>query len=402
MTILTLPTTPAFKASRFGLMSNTQSFRSPLSGTVQTIERPGARWQAFYQLPPLNRAQAAPWQSFLTQLRGGAGRFYAYDPDARQARGSAAVSLTSGSNQLRNSVGAGAVVGIIGSGGAAPANWSFSSANGLTRQITALGSESGYDYIEVRFSGTPTSNFAFLNFETTTQIATFEGEVWSGSFFYKLSAGSTNNIIAVQQRFEQCQSNGTQTSAQYASVGTVDATWRRAVATRTITDTTPDSVRIRNGLFLSLTVGSAIDITLRIAQPQLERGSSATAYIPTTGSARSRGSGARVDGNASMGTTIPSWNWQPNVANVLRAGDYIAFETSTGRSLHLLTADASSDANGRAVLSIEPPLRTPPTDNTALITSSAACVMALVDESVRWESDAQGIVKIEFAAEERF
>ncbi len=402
MPILSLPTTPACAASRFGLVSNTQSFHSPLSGSVQTLERPGARWQAFYKLPPLKRAQAAQWQSFLTQLRGGAGRFYGFDPDARTPRGSASMQLTSGSNQLRNSMGAGAVVGIIGSGGAAPTHWSFSGANGLTRQVTAIGSDSGYDYIEVRFSDTPSSNFAFVNFETATQISTNEGEAWSGAFSYKLSGGSTSNIIAVQQRFEQCKADGTQTAAQYVNVGTLDASWRRASATRTISDTTPDSVRIRNGFFLSLTPGSAIDLTVRLAQPQLERGSSASAYIPTSGVARSRDSGARIDGSASVGTTLNTWNWTPGSTNILRVGDYVAFETAFGRALHLLTADASSDATGRAALSIEPPLRTAPADNTALILSNAACVMALVDDSVKWESDAQGIVQIEFAAEERF
>jgi len=83
MTILSLPGSPAFASSQFGLVSNTQTFISPLSGQSQSIERPGARWRADYTLPPMKRAQAAAWQALLLQLRGGAGRFYGYDPDAR-------------------------------------------------------------------------------------------------------------------------------------------------------------------------------------------------------------------------------------------------------------------------------------------------------------------------------
>ncbi len=59
MPTLTMPAAPGFRASRFGLIANTQTFRSPLDGTLQTLELTGARWQANYELPPMARAQAA-------------------------------------------------------------------------------------------------------------------------------------------------------------------------------------------------------------------------------------------------------------------------------------------------------------------------------------------------------
>ncbi len=89
MPTLSMPAAPGFRASRFGLIANTQTFRSPLDGTVQTLELTGARWQANYELPPMTRAQAAAWTAFLTDLLGSAGRFYGFDPDARTPRGSA-------------------------------------------------------------------------------------------------------------------------------------------------------------------------------------------------------------------------------------------------------------------------------------------------------------------------
>ena len=89
MTVISMPATPAFSNSSFGLVSNTQVHESPLNREVQTLELTGARWAARYELPTMYRAQAAAWQAFAVRLGGRAGRFYAYDPDAKQPRGSA-------------------------------------------------------------------------------------------------------------------------------------------------------------------------------------------------------------------------------------------------------------------------------------------------------------------------
>jgi hypothetical protein len=87
---LVFPITLAFRASRFGLRANTQSFESPLTRSVQTVELLGARWFATYELPPMRRDQAAAWMAFLVALQGRAGRFYGYDPDCRSPRGTGA------------------------------------------------------------------------------------------------------------------------------------------------------------------------------------------------------------------------------------------------------------------------------------------------------------------------
>ncbi len=105
MATLSMPAAPGFRASRFGLIANTQTFRSPLDGTVQTLELTGARWRANYELPPMKRAQAAAWSAFLTELLGSAGRFFGFDPDARSPRGSGLGSpLVNGAGQTGKSL----------------------------------------------------------------------------------------------------------------------------------------------------------------------------------------------------------------------------------------------------------------------------------------------------------
>ena len=90
MPVLILPATPEFTDTRFGLVSNTQTeLISPVNHSSQILELPGARWKAVYELPTMSRELAVAWQAFLLQLRGRAGQFYGYDPDARTARGTA-------------------------------------------------------------------------------------------------------------------------------------------------------------------------------------------------------------------------------------------------------------------------------------------------------------------------
>ena len=88
MAVLTLPNTTTQLASlRFGLVPNTQSFVSPLSGAVQTSELSGSKWMATFRMRPLDRAEAQAWMVFLTRLRGMSGRFYAHDPSNATPRG---------------------------------------------------------------------------------------------------------------------------------------------------------------------------------------------------------------------------------------------------------------------------------------------------------------------------
>ena len=87
MATLTMPTTPNFTASLFGLRAATQRFKSPLVGTVQTLELPGARWFVTYTLPLMTHDEAAPWQSFVVELMGASGRFFGFDPNRTTPRG---------------------------------------------------------------------------------------------------------------------------------------------------------------------------------------------------------------------------------------------------------------------------------------------------------------------------
>lgn len=79
MTILTFPTIRRPSGASYRLRGNTQSHRSPLDGTEQTLEMPGAVWELTASWESLGTDDQRVLAAFLADLRGGAGRF-TYSP----------------------------------------------------------------------------------------------------------------------------------------------------------------------------------------------------------------------------------------------------------------------------------------------------------------------------------
>jgi len=76
-----------------------------------------------------------------------------------------------------------------------------------------------------------------------------------------------------------------------------------------------------------------------------------------------RGAGGgtlRVNGGTQSGTSLVCDGATASVANYLRSGDYISFNNE----LHMIVADANSDGAGNITLSIAPPIRKTPADDT--------------------------------------
>jgi hypothetical protein len=107
MTTLTWPTLTRRLPALFDwqLLSNTQSFSSPFSGAVQTVEMPGARWAAQFSLNVLDANDAAQWRAFTARLRGQSGRFYLHNLARPTPRGVATgTPIVSGAGQTGNTL----------------------------------------------------------------------------------------------------------------------------------------------------------------------------------------------------------------------------------------------------------------------------------------------------------
>jgi len=75
MAVLDWPDGIVPSKATWNLKSNTESFTSPLNGSSQTIERPGARWKVSLEFPPLKDPDRGRLEAFLAALNGMAGRF---------------------------------------------------------------------------------------------------------------------------------------------------------------------------------------------------------------------------------------------------------------------------------------------------------------------------------------
>lgn len=102
MSTIRFPTvTPS--SSSYEIRSNSVQFVSPTSGTTQTVARPGSRWAASINYPPLSGADRAQVQAFITASDGYAQRFYITDHSYTQ-RGAIATSELITNGELLSTV----------------------------------------------------------------------------------------------------------------------------------------------------------------------------------------------------------------------------------------------------------------------------------------------------------
>jgi len=198
-------------------------------------------------------------------------------------------------NSIRNNSMQGVTTGVIGSGGALPTNWSNAALLGLTLAVTGSGTELGMDYIELRLSGTSSgSGSAQVYFDTTTGITAASGQTWTESAFVRLAAGSWANVSNGGPRLEiwELTSGGAYVtegdSSYFTGIGT---TYQRLSYTYALVGggTVARALPLINLIYGN---GVAIDVTFRIAWPQLELGSFVTSPIRTTSAAATRAADA--------------------------------------------------------------------------------------------------------------
>lgn len=178
-------------------------------------------------------------------------------------------------NQIRT---ADASTAVAGTPGTLPTNWGFwypDATHGITVQIVGTGTENGVPYLDWRIFGTADSTatgVAQIFFETSTQIASSVGDYWTLGLNARSVGGSYAGVNGLNLQFSENDSGGAWIASDIVSYFqpnglSLDQQRFQGTARNNA------GAKVRPLFQASYAKGVAIDLTLRIGAPTVDKGS---------------------------------------------------------------------------------------------------------------------------------
>lgn len=188
-------------------------------------------------------------------------------------------------NMVGNSSTSGAVLGVVGSGGAFPTNWQRSTATGIIHEIINITP----DYIDFRIygtNGTGATIYPQVTFMSTPLSGT-PGTKYTGSAYVTVLAAPNLSGFATSAMKLNTQFLNSGTYSNEATPSPIATTSEQRLVSQGAMTAAPAN-QVRVSFNLSINIAGTVDATFRIGRPQLEflGADSPKTYLETTGTAR--------------------------------------------------------------------------------------------------------------------
>lgn len=190
-------------------------------------------------------------------------------------------------NGVRNGMMAGAVAGSPGS---LPDHWQFEPYAGIDScEVVATGTVNGLPFVDLRLSGTTTqASGVALRYDTGGVFAAGEGADVTFSCYVGLAGGSVAGTDVIRHRLIEEGADASPVHIHYLPDlrPVLETDFIRVAETRSVAG--PATATLRPDLELTFGAGQTLDLTLRLAAPQIELGTAASAPILSAGSLGTR------------------------------------------------------------------------------------------------------------------
>ena len=85
---------------------------------------------------------------------------------------------------------------------------------------------------------------------------------------------------------------------------------------------------------------------------------------------------------------------------ILKAGDYVQFNSGATTKLHMVVSDVTSNGSGEATLPIEPSLKSDLSNDAIVVTNAPKCVFRMDSNELGWSSSSNSVYAFSFACTE--